>query len=135
MRVVVATAAVKTWELRHINVEQAYFQADIEEIYIELPEEYRAFPTAVGLLRRAVYELVQLGLCCFRNFTDGIKKKSFEQSHVDPCVFRRIIDGKVVTVIVVYVDDILLASKTKEDEGRTSSDLSSCRRSGILPMM
>ena len=27
---------------------------------------------------------------------------------------------------VVYVDDLLLASKTKEDEGRTSSDLSSC---------
>ena len=31
-----------------------------------------------------------------------------------------------MTVIVVYVDDILLARKTKEDEGRTLSDLSSC---------
>ena len=39
---------------------------------------------------------------------------------------RRIVDGEVVTVIVVYVDDILLAGKTNEDEGRTSSDISSC---------
>ena len=31
-----------------------------------------------------------------------------------------------MTVVVVYVDDILLASKTMEDEGRTLSDLSSC---------
>ena len=41
-------------------------------------------------------------------------------------MFMRIVDGKVVTVIVVYVDDILLESKTKEDEGRTLSDLTSC---------
>ena len=39
MRAVLATAAVKNWELRHIEVEQAYLQADIdEEIYIELPD-------------------------------------------------------------------------------------------------
>ena len=61
-----------------------------------------------------------------RKFTDGIKDKGFEQSHADPCVFRRIVDDEVVTVIVEYVDDILLASKTKKHEGRTLSDLSSC---------
>ena len=69
---------------------------------------------------------MQSGLCWFRTFTDGIKEKGFEQSHAEPCVFRRIVDGKVVTVIVIYVDDILLARKIKEDEGRTLSDLSSC---------
>ncbi|CAN0335182.1 unnamed protein product, partial [Ascophyllum nodosum] len=126
-RAVLATAAVKNWELRHIDVEQAYLQADIdEEIYIELHKDYRAFPNAVGLLRKAIYGLVQSGLCWFRKFTDGIKEKGFEQSHADPCVFRRIVDGEVVIVIVVYVDDILLASKTKGDGGRTLSDLSSC---------
>ncbi|CAM9899858.1 unnamed protein product, partial [Ascophyllum nodosum] len=74
MRTVPATAAVKNWELRHIDVEQAYLQADIdEEIYIKLPKDYRAFPNAVGLLRKAIYGLVQSGLCWFRKFTDGIK--------------------------------------------------------------
>ena len=41
-------------------------------------------------------------------------------------MFSRIVDGKVMTVIVVYVDDIMLARKTQVDEGRTLSDLSSC---------
>ncbi|CAN0178768.1 unnamed protein product [Ascophyllum nodosum] len=63
MRAVLATAAVKNWELRHIDVEQTYIQADIDEqIYMELPEDYRAFPNAVGLLRKAIYGLVQSGL-------------------------------------------------------------------------
>ena len=69
---------------------------------------------------------MQSELCWFRKFTDGIKEKGFEQSHADPCVFRRIVDGEVLTVIVVYIDDTLLASKTKENEGWTLSDLSSC---------
>ena len=129
MRAVLATAAVRDRKLRHIDVEQEYLQADIdEEIYIDLPEDYRAFPNAVGLLRKAIYGLVQSGLYWIRKFTDGIKEKGFEQSHADPCEFKRTVDGKVVTVIVVYVDDILLASKTKEDEGWTLSDLSSCFR-------
>ena len=127
MKAVLYTAVVKDRELRHIDVEQVYLQADIdEEIYIELPEEYRASPNAVGLLRKTIYGLVQSGLCWFRKFTDGIKENGFQQLRVASCVIRRIVDGKVVTVVVVYADDILLASKTKEDEGRTLSDLSSC---------
>ena len=46
LRAVLATAAMKNWELRHIDGEQAYLQADIdEEIYIELPEDYTRFRT------------------------------------------------------------------------------------------
>ncbi|CAM9933388.1 unnamed protein product [Ascophyllum nodosum] len=82
MRAVLATAAVKGWELPHIDGEQACLQADIDEaIYIELLQDYRAFPNAVGLLRNVIYGLVQSGLCWFRKFTDGIKEKSVEQSH------------------------------------------------------
>ena len=103
MRAVLASAAVKNWKLRYINVEQAHLQADIdEEIYIELPEDNRAFPNTIGLLRKAIYGLVESGLCWFRKFTDGIKEKGFEQSHADPCVFRRIVDGKAVIASTTY---------------------------------
>ena len=78
MRAVLATAAVKNLEFRYIDVEQAYLQVDIDEdIYIELPEEYRPFPNAVGLLRNTIYAMVQSGLRRLRKITDGIKDKGF----------------------------------------------------------
>ena len=43
-------------------------------------------------------------------------------------MFRRLVDGEVVAVIVVYVDDILLASITRDVEERVVSDLRSCFR-------
>ena len=43
-------------------MEQAFLKADIdEEINIEIPEEYKEFPRAVGLLNKAIYGLVQTG--------------------------------------------------------------------------
>ena len=78
IRAVLATAAVKNWEFRYIDVEQAYLQVDIdEEIYMELPEEYRPFPNAIDLLRNTIYGIVQSGLRRFRKITDGIKEKGF----------------------------------------------------------
>lgn len=59
---VLATAAVGCWGLRHIDVERAFLQADVyEEIYIDLPEDYQVFPGAVGSLNKSIYDLVQAG--------------------------------------------------------------------------
>ena len=76
MRAVPATVAVDDWELRYIDVEQAYLQADIdEEMYTELPKDYHVFPKSVGLLRKVTYGLVPPGLCWFQTFTHDIKEK------------------------------------------------------------
>ena len=37
--------------------------------------------------------------------------KGFEQCQADPCAFRHVLRGKVVVIIVVYVDDLLAASE------------------------
>ena len=40
-------------------------------------------------------------------------------------MFRRVLRGKVVVIIVVYVDDLLVASKIKRDEEQEMEDLRS----------
>ena len=40
-------------------------------------------------------------------------------------MFRRVLCGKVVVIIVVYVDDLLVASETKRDEAGAMKDLRS----------
>ena len=54
----------------------------------------------------------------------------FEQCQADPCVFRRVLRGKVVVIIVVYVDDLLVTSETKRGEERLVANLTATPRSG-----
>ena len=57
--------------------------------------------------------------------------KGFEQCQADPCAFRRVLPGKVV-IIVVCVDDVLVASETKRGEERLVASLTATPRSGVL---
>ena len=57
--------------------------------------------------------------------------KKFEQCQADPCVFRRVLRGKVVVIIVVYFDDELVASETKRGEERLVASLTATPRSGV----
>ena len=53
-------------------------------------------------------------------------RRGFEQCKADPCVFRQVLRGKVVVIVVVYVDDLLVASETKRDEEQAMKDFRSC---------
>ena len=58
-------------------------------------------------------------------FGAELEVKGFERSQADLCVFRRVLRGKVV-VIVVYVNDLLGAGVTKRDEEQALKDFKSC---------
>ena len=59
-------------------------------------------------LERGVHGLKRSGrkwdyLCADTQIADG-----FEQYKADPCIFRKVVDGVVVMIIGVYVDDLLI---------------------------
>ena len=102
-------------ELRHIDFEQAYLLVDVDtEFYIELPEEYLEFPDAEGKLSKAIYGLVQAGRSSNIRLTDNLKTLGFEQSRADSCVFPTFVAGKMEAILVVYVNDLLALTVTKE---------------------
>ena len=124
IRMLLATAAAKDGELRHFDAEQAFLKADIdEEIYIEIPEEFQKFPGAVGRLNKAIYGLVQAGRCWNNKFCDDMTAIGFEQAKVDPCVFRKVVDGEAEMVVVVHVDDILAHAKDQATMNRFAAEL------------
>lgn len=57
--------------------------------------------------------------------TDDLKKLGFEQSHADPCVFRKDVDEQAEVVAVIHVDDILVASKWSGNIDQFVADLRS----------
>ena len=119
-----ALMALLDWERRQLNVEMAYLQADMEEeLYIELPEGYQSSRTQAGMLQKAIYGLIHAGLLWSRKFGGELETKGFERSQADPCVLWRGRFGKVVVIIVVYVNDLLVISETKRDEEQALQDL------------
>ena len=112
IRMLLAMAAAKDGELRHLDAEQAFFKADIdEEIYIEVPEEFQEFPGAVGWLNKAIYGLVLAGRCWNNKLCNDMTAIGFEQAKADPCEFRKVVDGEAEMVVVVQVDNILAHAK------------------------
>ncbi|CAM9548267.1 unnamed protein product, partial [Ascophyllum nodosum] len=71
------------------------------------------------------------GLLWSKTFGAELAAKGFEQYQADPCVFKRVLPGKVVVIIVVYVDDDLMASKTKRGEERLLASLTPTPQSGV----
>ena len=102
----------------------AFLEANVlEEPYVELPDEYRDSPNQIRRLQKAMYDLMHAGLLWSKKVGGELIAKGFERSQADPCVFRRWHLGKVVAIIVVYVDDLLALSETKQDEHQTLEDL------------
>ena len=60
---VLGIAAVKDWELRQLDVDMAYLDANVQkELYIVLLEDYRDSGDQVDRLQKATYGLVYAGL-------------------------------------------------------------------------
>ena len=45
-----------------------------------------------------------------------LQKTVMERVRLDPCVFRKVVDGEVTLIVYVYVDDLLIAVIAKDKE-------------------
>ena len=78
----------------------------------------------VCLLKKALYGLRQAGRNWHLRLTETQKKMGAIQRDSDPCLFR-IDSGEDLTLIIFYVDDILVASKSEDFIRRIKRALSS----------
>ncbi|CAB1120751.1 unnamed protein product [Ectocarpus sp. CCAP 1310/34] len=65
---------------------------------------------------RAIYGLKQSGRQWGYHAADTLVENGFEPCKADPCVFRKMVDGVVVMIVVIYVDDILVAGSDEDCE-------------------
>ena len=59
-------------------------------------------------LNKGLYGLKQAGRLWHEIVRDKIGEFGFIQTHADPCVFVHTIDGKIVAIIALYVDDFVI---------------------------
>ena len=64
-------------------------------------------------LKKSLYGLKQSPRCWNNKFREYMKKIQFKESQADPCVFIQF-QGTDVSVVAVYVDDLIIVTKTPD---------------------
>ena len=122
-RLVAAMACKLDWDLRHLDVDQAFIQSDLDTgIFLTLPPGCGRLSGKVVRLNKALYGLKQSGRSWYKLLSSTLVECGFEQCLVDPCVFRLMVNDEVVAMLVVHVDDIKIAA-TKEITDSVVADL------------
>ena len=123
IKLVLSVANEKELSLRHFDVAQAYIRASLdEEVYMKLPEGGGEQSKRTAKLGKAVYGLKQSGrkwghLCANTLIADGFE----QQCKADPCIFRKTVDGVVVMIVGVYVDDLLIGGSEDDCDSLLAS--------------
>lgn len=136
VRVLLSLASLCGWHVHQLDVSNAFWNGDLsEDIYMQLPPGFgRKGETRVCKLHKSLYGLKQASRQWFIKLSNELKKAGFNQSWSDYSLFVRNYKDKF-TVLLVYVDDIILAGNNLEDINVVKRFLSSkfkLRDMGVL---
>jgi hypothetical protein len=116
MRMILQMCVDHEMDIHQMDVKSAYLNSPIDcEIFVKQPQGYEvAFDEDgkpfVCKLQKSLYGLKQSGRNWNATFSDFMGEMCFEQSKVDHCLFVRD-DGCCKTLVLVWVDDIIIATK------------------------
>ncbi|KAH9696165.1 retrovirus-related pol polyprotein from transposon RE1 [Citrus sinensis] len=111
IRIIISIAANRDWPLKQFDVKNAFLNGDLEEeVYMELPPGVKHSSmrrNEVCKLKKSLYGLKQSPRAWFGRFSATMKAAGYKQSNSDHTLFIKHKGGKV-TVLIVYVDDMVL---------------------------
>ena len=110
VRILLALAIQFGWELRQLDVSNAFLHRVLkEEVYMAQPQGYvdPALPKHVYLLHKALYGLKQAPRAWFERFISQLLHIGFCASTADGNLFI-LRHGSSIVFLLLYVDDIII---------------------------
>jgi hypothetical protein len=110
LRIFLATTAGNKWKLKQADVKTAFLNAENPgKEFVRLPREIVDNETdRIRQLNKALYGLQRAPKMWHKTFTDWVKQIGYKPSEHDSCWF---IHKDKPQMILIYVDDMLLAAK------------------------
>ena len=127
VRCLLAVAAVRAWPLHQMDVQNAFLHGHLtEEVYMLPPPGFcRQGENMVCRLHKSLYGLKQASRSWFQRFHSAIQEIGFQQSHADYSLFTQV-HGNSITVILLYVDDMVITGNNEKAIKDLKKFLNSC---------
>ncbi len=115
IQTVLALAAIDDLELRSVDISYAFTNSDVDaEIYIKQPEGFEQSGSKyVCKLNKSLYGLKQSPQLWDEKLAKALFEMDFVKTYSDASLFMYNRDN-IKVIVPVFVDDITLASKSKE---------------------
>ena len=118
VRLLIALEAMYQWGLSQFDVRNAFLHGELEEdVYMETPPGYQLHENSshVCHLKKSLYGLKQSPRAWFEKFLSTLLATGYSQSEGDHTLFfKRGRDSKI-TILIVYVDDIIVTGNDIEE--------------------
>ncbi|RVW23075.1 hypothetical protein VitviT2T_005480 [Vitis vinifera] len=115
LRIILALVAHFDLELQQMDVKTTFLNGELEEeVYMKQPE---GFPSSDGeqlvcKLKKSIYSLKQASRKWYLKFHNINSSFGFEENVMDQCIYLKV-SGSKICFLVLYMDDILLATNDK----------------------
>ncbi|WVZ64637.1 hypothetical protein U9M48_014131 [Paspalum notatum var. saurae] len=110
-----------------LDVKTAFLHGELEEdIYMDQPEGF-VVPGKEDLvcrLKKSLYGLKQSPRQWYKRFDSFMISQGFKRSDYDSCVYLKIVKGSTI-YLLLYVDDMLIAAKDKNEIAKLKAQLNS----------
>ncbi|KAI9169035.1 hypothetical protein LWI28_005826 [Acer negundo] len=111
IRILLSLSASLDWKLHQLDVKNVFLNGNLEEeVYMSVPPglKKKGGNNLVCKLQKSLYGLKQSLRAWFDRFTKVVKKCKFIQCQTDHTMFVKHSIGGKITILIVYVDDIIL---------------------------
>jgi hypothetical protein len=118
IRTILSLVAVEDLHLEQLDVKTTFLHGDLEEeIYMQQPQGYevKGKENLVCRLKKSLYGLKQAPRQWYLKFDRFMTEQGYNRCHSDHCVyFKRLENGSFI-ILLLYVDDMLVAGSNMQD--------------------
>ena len=127
LRMIIQLAVEYNMTIEQMDVKSAYLNAPIEHsIFVQQPEGFETKKGKIPFvwkLKKSLYGLKQSGRNWNQTLDKTLTDMKFERSQVDPCVYMKRRKPGSLTILLIWVDDIIISSTDNECLKKTKEDL------------